>query len=98
MARRVFFSFHYQRDIWRVNQIRKQIDTDGDGDEANGGAPMATPQQIHDEQKRRRLDGRDQAALHCLPQRLAAISCAASAWPASFQWPKPALVFGKPCK
>ena len=22
MARRVFFAFHYQRDIWRVNQIR----------------------------------------------------------------------------
>ena len=22
MPRRVFFSFHYQRDIWRVNQIR----------------------------------------------------------------------------
>lgn len=22
MARRVFFSFHYDRDIWRVNQIR----------------------------------------------------------------------------
>jgi hypothetical protein len=22
MARRVFFSFHYQRDIWRVSQIR----------------------------------------------------------------------------
>ena len=22
MARRVFFSFHYQQDIWRVNQIR----------------------------------------------------------------------------
>ena len=22
MARRVFFSFHYQRDIWRANQIR----------------------------------------------------------------------------
>ncbi len=22
MARRVFFSFHYQRDLWRVNQIR----------------------------------------------------------------------------
>ncbi len=22
MARRVFFCFHYQRDIWRVNQIR----------------------------------------------------------------------------
>ena len=21
-ARRVFFSFHYQRDIWRVNQVR----------------------------------------------------------------------------
>ena len=22
MARRVFFSFHYQEDIWRVNQVR----------------------------------------------------------------------------
>jgi hypothetical protein len=22
MARRVFFSFHYQKDIWRINQIR----------------------------------------------------------------------------
>lgn len=22
MVRRVFFSFHYQRDVWRVNQIR----------------------------------------------------------------------------
>ena len=22
MARTVFFSFHYQRDIWRVNQVR----------------------------------------------------------------------------
>ena len=22
MARRVFFSFHYDRDIWRINQIR----------------------------------------------------------------------------
>lgn len=22
MARRAFFSFHYQRDIWRINQIR----------------------------------------------------------------------------
>jgi hypothetical protein len=22
MARRVFFSFHYQNDVWRVNQIR----------------------------------------------------------------------------
>jgi sugar-specific transcriptional regulator TrmB len=22
MARKVFFSFHYQRDVWRVNQIR----------------------------------------------------------------------------
>lgn len=25
MARRVFFSFHYQRDVWRVNQIRKRF-------------------------------------------------------------------------
>lgn len=23
MARRVFFSFHYERDIWRVNQVRQ---------------------------------------------------------------------------
>lgn len=23
MARRVYFAFHYQRDIWRVNQVRK---------------------------------------------------------------------------
>jgi len=23
MARRVFFSFHYERDIWRANQVRK---------------------------------------------------------------------------
>ncbi len=22
MARRAFFSFHYQRDVWRINQIR----------------------------------------------------------------------------
>lgn len=22
MARRTFFSFHYQRDIWRINQVR----------------------------------------------------------------------------
>jgi hypothetical protein len=22
VARRAFFSFHYQRDVWRVNQIR----------------------------------------------------------------------------
>ena len=22
MARRVFFSFHYERDIWRANQVR----------------------------------------------------------------------------
>jgi hypothetical protein len=22
MARRVFFSFHYDRDIWRANQVR----------------------------------------------------------------------------
>lgn len=23
MPRRVFFSFHYQQDIWRANQVRK---------------------------------------------------------------------------
>jgi hypothetical protein len=29
MARRVFFSFHYQRDVWRVNQIRNLPDIIG---------------------------------------------------------------------
>lgn len=29
MARRVFFSFHYQNDIWRVNQIRNAHIVDG---------------------------------------------------------------------
>lgn len=24
MARRVFFSFHYERDIWRANQVRNR--------------------------------------------------------------------------
>ena len=23
MARRVFFSFHYERDVWRANVVRK---------------------------------------------------------------------------
>lgn len=29
MGRHVFFSFHYQRDIWRVNQIRNSWVTQG---------------------------------------------------------------------
>jgi Thoeris protein ThsB, TIR-like domain len=29
MARRVFFSFHYQRDVWRVNQIRNMPNVTG---------------------------------------------------------------------
>src|SRR5713226_653420 len=29
MARKVFFSFHYQRDIWRVNQIRNSHVVEG---------------------------------------------------------------------
>lgn len=29
MARRVFFSFHYQRDVWRVNQIRSMPNITG---------------------------------------------------------------------
>ncbi|MBU2610295.1 MAG: TIR domain-containing protein [Chloroflexi bacterium] len=29
MTRRVFFSFHYQRDIWRVNQVRNLPDIIG---------------------------------------------------------------------
>jgi MTH538 TIR-like domain (DUF1863) len=31
MARSVFFSFHYQRDVWRVNQIRNLPDVIGTG-------------------------------------------------------------------
>jgi hypothetical protein len=29
MARRVFFSFHYQNDIWRVNQVRNSHIVEG---------------------------------------------------------------------
>ena len=29
MARHVFFSFHHQRDIWRVNQVRNSWITQG---------------------------------------------------------------------
>jgi hypothetical protein len=29
MARRVFFSFHYQNDIWRVNQVRNSHVVEG---------------------------------------------------------------------
>ncbi|MDL1957599.1 MAG: TIR domain-containing protein [Candidatus Desulfofervidus auxilii] len=25
MARRVFFSFHYERDVWRANVVRNTI-------------------------------------------------------------------------
>src|SRR3989337_845699 len=34
MARRVFFSFHYERDIWRVNQVRHTWVTKDDIEEA----------------------------------------------------------------
>lgn len=30
MARRVFFSFHYERDVWRANQVRNSWVTKGD--------------------------------------------------------------------
>jgi hypothetical protein len=29
MARRVFFSFHYQRDLWRVNVVRNSGAVEG---------------------------------------------------------------------
>jgi hypothetical protein len=29
MARRVFFSFHYQNDVWRANQVRNSHIVDG---------------------------------------------------------------------
>jgi hypothetical protein len=34
MVRRVFFSFHYERDIWRVNQVRKSWLTKADRESA----------------------------------------------------------------
>ena len=34
MARRVFFSFHYERDIWRANQIRNSWVTKEDREAA----------------------------------------------------------------
>lgn len=34
MARRVFFSFHYDRDIWRVSQVRNSWVTKGNGETA----------------------------------------------------------------
>lgn len=34
MARRVFFSFHYDRDIWRVSQVRNSWLTKGNGETA----------------------------------------------------------------
>jgi len=34
MARRVFFSFHYQRDIWRVSQVRNHWLTKPDRESA----------------------------------------------------------------
>jgi hypothetical protein len=32
MARRVFFSFHYERDIWRASQVRNSWVTKGNGE------------------------------------------------------------------
>ncbi len=34
MARHVFFSFHYERDIWRASQVRNSWVTKGDGEAA----------------------------------------------------------------
>lgn len=34
MARRVFFSFHYERDIWRANQVRNSWVTKPDREDA----------------------------------------------------------------
>ncbi len=34
ITRRVFFSFHFQRDIWRVNQVRRLWFRKGSGEEA----------------------------------------------------------------
>lgn len=40
MARRVFFSFHYQRDIWRVNQIRNVPEVVGTAAAGFAGASL----------------------------------------------------------
>jgi len=45
MARRVFFSFHYERDIWRVSQVRNSWLTKPDR-EAAGFWDAATREQI----------------------------------------------------
>ena len=45
MARRVFFSFHYERDIWRANQIRNSWITKEDR-EAAGFWDAASWEQI----------------------------------------------------
>jgi hypothetical protein len=34
MARRVFFSFHYERDVWRASQVRNSWVTKGGGEAA----------------------------------------------------------------
>lgn len=48
MARRVFFSFHYERDIWRANQIRNSWVTKEDR-EAAGFWDAATREKIRRE-------------------------------------------------
>ena len=44
MARFVFFSFHYQRDIWRVNQVRNAWRTQGN--QAAGYIDAASFEQV----------------------------------------------------
>jgi hypothetical protein len=34
MARQVFFSFHYERDVWRASRVRNSWVTKGDGESA----------------------------------------------------------------
>jgi hypothetical protein len=36
MARKIFFSFHYERDIWRVNQVRNSWVVHGSSNSAAG--------------------------------------------------------------
>jgi hypothetical protein len=46
MARKIFFSFHYERDIWRVNQIRNSWITQGISNSAAGWIDHATWEEV----------------------------------------------------
>lgn len=46
MVRRVFFSFHYERDVWRVNQVRNSNVIQGPDIEEDGYIDSASWEQL----------------------------------------------------